>query len=245
MAPPDYVTFEVNLIGDSDWTEIGTADITQTSLVVRSPGTTVNSEFCLRSRCVSNSRGAGGYVNATDTFTAYSEGRREDVPVFTGVIKSLYPLLLQLLYQDCCHFLPVLFLPLKFKFHGLYQLNRNVLILLLLQSCASLLHKLLKLATRVLCLQLLPWQPSLALIQTPPTTVVWPVSWGRASGVNLLIKWPRMPHSSQLPILNVSYIQNLTINDCWKSYLTICMHHSLQLVYFSWFWQEFPTVRSG
>ena len=77
MAPPDYVTFEVNLIGESDWTEIGTADVTHTSLVARIPGKSVNTNFHLRSRCVSNSTGAGEYYVAMDTFTAYSEGGKE------------------------------------------------------------------------------------------------------------------------------------------------------------------------
>ena len=71
-APPDYVVFEVNLIGESDWMEIGTTDVTQTSLVARIPWKGSNANFHFRSRCVSNSRGAGEY---SDPFTAYSEGR--------------------------------------------------------------------------------------------------------------------------------------------------------------------------
>lgn len=77
MAPPDSVVFEVNLIGESDWTEIGTADVTQTALMVRIPWKGVNANFRFRSRCISTSRGAGEYFTATDTFTVYSGGRKE------------------------------------------------------------------------------------------------------------------------------------------------------------------------
>ena len=79
MVHPDYVTFEMNFIGESDWTEIGTADvnITQNSLMVRIPWNGVNINFRFRSRCVSYSRGAGEYSTPTDTFTAYSEGTDE------------------------------------------------------------------------------------------------------------------------------------------------------------------------
>lgn len=81
MAPADYVTFEVNFIGESDWTEIGTADnVTQTSLLVRVPWKGVDTNFRFRLRSVSTSRGAGEYSTATDTFTAYSEGRKESLP---------------------------------------------------------------------------------------------------------------------------------------------------------------------
>lgn len=75
MAPPDYIVFEANLIGESDWVEIGTSDVARTSLVARIPGESTDARFRVRSRCVSNVRGGGDYFTTTDTFTAYSEGR--------------------------------------------------------------------------------------------------------------------------------------------------------------------------
>ena len=74
VVPPDYVVFEVNLIGESHWTEIGTADPTQTPLVTTIPTSRLNTRYQLRSRCVSNSRGAGNNYILNDIFTAYPEG---------------------------------------------------------------------------------------------------------------------------------------------------------------------------
>ena len=80
IAPPDYITFEVNFIGESNWMEIGTADITQTShVVVGIPWKGVNANFRFRCKSVSTSRGAGNYSTPTDTFTAHSEGKEGSV----------------------------------------------------------------------------------------------------------------------------------------------------------------------
>ena len=116
MAPPDYAVFEVNFIGESRWMRIGVADVTQTSLMARIPGKGLNTNFHLRTRCTSNSRGPGDFYVSTDTFTIYSEGRERG-----GSYLSYTYFLLQLPCQECCHFLLKFFLLLPSKCHGLFQ----------------------------------------------------------------------------------------------------------------------------
>ena len=74
MAPPDYAVFESNLMGESDWTEVGRANVSQTSMVAKIPGNSENTNYRLRVKSVSNSTGTGAYYTATDVFIIYSEG---------------------------------------------------------------------------------------------------------------------------------------------------------------------------
>ena len=76
MALADYVVFEVKVLGESDWTEVGRADRTQNSIVARMVSNSINTKFELRAHCVNNIHGAGAYYVVTDTFTLFSEGKR-------------------------------------------------------------------------------------------------------------------------------------------------------------------------
>ena len=74
MALADHVVFEVKVLGESDWTEVGRADRTQNSVVARMASSSVNTKFKLRAQCVNNIHGAGAYYIVTDTFTLFSQG---------------------------------------------------------------------------------------------------------------------------------------------------------------------------
>ena len=75
IASPDNAVFEVNVIGESRWMEIGRADITRTSLDVRIPSSDLSTRFQLRAKSVSDSAGDGSYFTVDDTYTLYSQGK--------------------------------------------------------------------------------------------------------------------------------------------------------------------------
>ena len=78
VALPDYAVFEVNMIGESDWTEIGRADVTHTTLMTRIPAHGLNTAFQMRAKCVSIATGDGSYFTVADTYLLYSQGKKEE-----------------------------------------------------------------------------------------------------------------------------------------------------------------------
>ena len=75
MATPDYIVFELNIVGEHRWLEVGRADTSQSSLLASIPATGIDTQFQLRVKCASNSHGNGEYYTSTDVFTAYSSGK--------------------------------------------------------------------------------------------------------------------------------------------------------------------------